>query len=48
MGGGGDLLTVLNLGMQSLTGVFPKKQGRPGRVSGLWNWCGRRAAACCS
>jgi hypothetical protein len=35
MGGGGDLLTVLNLGMQSLTGVFPKNKDDPVGVGPL-------------
>lgn len=40
MGGGGDLLTVLNLGMQSLTGVFPKTKDEPvgvGPVELVWS-----------
>jgi hypothetical protein len=35
MGGGGDLLTVLNLGMQALTGVFPKNKDDPVGVGPL-------------
>jgi hypothetical protein len=35
MGGGADLLTVLNLGMQSLTGVFPKGKDDPVGVGPL-------------